>query len=79
VLPSEEVSQPCPAVIAPTTSHSLLVELVSPSPQEVKDDGVVGLPSPLSCRIIPSSVEGNGFSQSQEWLVGFDPSGEVVV
>jgi len=73
VLPSEEVSQPCPAVIAPTTSHSLLVEL------EVKDDGVVGLPSPLSCRIIPSSVEGNGFSQSQEWLVGFDPSGEVVV
>jgi hypothetical protein len=33
--------------------------------------GVFGLPSPLTgC---------NGLSQSQEWLVGFDPSGEIVV
>jgi hypothetical protein len=40
---------------------------------------VVGLPSPLSCRFNPFFVEGNGLSQSQEWLVEFDPSGKVVV
>jgi len=68
-----------PAVIALTTSHSLIVELVSPSPREVKDDGVVGPPSPPICRIITSSVEGNGFSQYQEWPVEFDPFGEIVV
>jgi hypothetical protein len=44
-------------------------------PREVKDAGVVGLPSPPSCHIIPSSVEGNGFSQSQNWPVGFDKNG----
>jgi len=32
--------------------------------REVKDVGMLGLHSPPSCRIIPSSVEGNGFSQS---------------
>jgi hypothetical protein len=68
---------PHPAVIAPT-AHSLLVELGSHLPREVKVVGVVGLRSPLSCHIISSSVEGNGFSQSQEWLVGFDSTGEVV-
>jgi hypothetical protein len=70
---------PCLAVIAHTASLSSLVELGSPLPWEVKDVGVVGLPSPPSCRIIPLSVEGNGFSQSQEWPVGFDHIGEVVV
>jgi hypothetical protein len=34
---------------------------------------------PLSCCIIPSSDEGNGFSQSQEWHVRFDHNGEIVV
>jgi hypothetical protein len=69
---------PRQAVIAPT-AHSLLIELGSHPPREVKTVGVVGLPSPPSCHIIPSSVEGNGFSQSQEWPVRFDPIGEVVV
>jgi hypothetical protein len=41
--------------------------------------GMIGLHSPLGCRIIPSSVEDNGFSQSQEWPVGFDLNGELVV
>jgi hypothetical protein len=45
-------------VIAPTASR------------EVKDVGMKRLHSPPSCRIIPSSVEGNSFSQSQEWPVG---------
>jgi len=54
-------------VIAPTASR------------EVKDVGMKRLHSPPSCRIIPSSVEGNSFSQSQEWPVGFDHYGEIVV
>lgn len=58
---------PRPAAIAPTVSH------------EAKDVGMIGLHSPLGCRIIPSSVEGNGVSKSQEWLVGFDLNGESVV
>jgi hypothetical protein len=45
---------PHPAAIAPTASR------------EVKDVGMIGLHSPPGCRIIPSSVDGNGFSQSQE-------------
>jgi len=40
---------------------------------------VVGPSSPPSGCIIPSSVEGNGFSQSWDWLVGFDHNGEIVV
>jgi len=43
------------------------------------DVGMIGLHSPSRCCIIPSSVEGNGFSQSQEWSVGFDLTGEIVV
>jgi hypothetical protein len=27
----------------------------------------------------PYSAEGNGFSQSRNWLVGFDHNGEIVV
>jgi proteasome lid subunit RPN8/RPN11 len=45
---------PHPAAIAPTASR------------EAKDVGMIGLHSPPGCRIIPSSVEGYGFSQSQE-------------
>jgi hypothetical protein len=55
------------AAIAPTASR------------EAKDVGMIGLDSPPGCRIIPSSVEGKGFSQSQEWPIGFDLNGELVV
>jgi hypothetical protein len=58
---------PCPAAIGPTASR------------EANDVGMVWLHSPSRRHIIPSSVEGNGFSQSQEWLVGFDLNGELVV
>jgi hypothetical protein len=59
--------KPCPAVIAPTAS------------QEAKDVEMIWLHSPSGCRIIPSSLEDNGFSQSQEWPVGFNLNGELVV
>jgi hypothetical protein len=39
---------------------------------------MIGLYSPPGGRIIPSSVEGNGFSQSQDWPVGYDLNGEFV-
>lgn len=58
---------PRPAAIAPTASH------------EAKDVGMIGLHSPPGGRIIPSSVEGNGFSQSQDWPIGYDLNGELVV
>jgi hypothetical protein len=58
---------PRPAAITPTASR------------EAKDVGMIRLHSPPGCHIIPSSVEGNGFSQSQEWLVRFDLNGELVV
>jgi hypothetical protein len=45
------------------------------SPREVIDVGVVGPSSPLSGCIIPLSVEGDGFSQSRDWPVGFDQNG----
>jgi hypothetical protein len=48
-------------------------------PREVKDVGVVQPFSPLSGCISPYSVEGNGFSQSRNWPVGFDHNGETVV
>jgi len=51
----------------------------SASPREVIDVGVVGPSSPLSGCIIPFSVEGNGFSKSKNWPVGFDHNGEIVV
>jgi hypothetical protein len=58
---------PRPAAIAPTTSH------------EAKDVGMIGLHSPPGGHIIPSFVEGNGFSQSQDWPVRYDLNGELVV
>jgi hypothetical protein len=51
----------------------------SASPREVIDVGVVGPSSPPSGCIIPFSVEGNGFSQSKNWPIGFDHNGEIVV
>jgi hypothetical protein len=47
--------------------------------REVNDVRVVGPPFPPSGCIIPSSVEENGFSQSQEWPIDFDHNGEIVV
>jgi len=49
------------------------------SPREVKGVGVAGPSYPPSGCIIPCSVEGNGFSQSLNWLVDFDHNGEIVV
>jgi len=48
-------------------------------PREVKDVGVVRPSSPPSGCISPCSVEGNRFSQSRNWPVGFDHNGEIVV
>jgi hypothetical protein len=59
---------PRPPVLAPPVS-----------PWEVKDVGVVGPPPSPCCCIVPSSVDGNGFSQSQEWPVGFYHNWEIMV
>jgi len=48
-------------------------------PREVKDVGMVRPFSPPRGCISPCSVEGNGFSQYQNWPVGFDHNGEIVV
>jgi hypothetical protein len=48
-------------------------------PREVKDVGVVRPSSPPCGCISPCSVEGNGFSQSQNWPVRFDHNREIVV
>jgi len=47
--------------------------------REVMDVGEVGPSSPPRGCIFPCSVEGNGFSQSQSWPIGFDHNGEMVV
>lgn len=49
---------------------------LNPPPRVVKDVGVERLPSPPSC---PPPVEGNGFSHSRNWLVGFDLIEEIAV
>jgi len=48
---------------------------LNPPSRVVKDVGVGSLPSPPSC---PQPVEGNGFSPSRNWPVGFDLNGELV-
>jgi hypothetical protein len=53
-----------PAVLAPSTSLSLPFELAPSSTSEDKEVGV---------------VRDNDITQSQQWLVGFNPFGEVVV
>jgi len=75
---------PSPAVKASTSHSSLLDSVVSLSTLDVKQDGVLGLPSPLNGCITPIFEKGNefrvnGLSQSQEWPIGFDSAGEVVV
>jgi len=57
----------------------LIVSVPPVLPREVMDVGVVGPSSPPSGCIIPRSVEGNGFSQSRNWPVGFDHNKEIVV
>jgi len=74
---------PSPAVKV-YTHASHLESVVSSSTLDVKEDGVIGLPSPLSGCVTPIFEKGNEFrvndlSQSQKWLVGFDLSREVVV
>jgi hypothetical protein len=48
-------------------------------PRKVNDVAVVGPSYPPKGCIIPPSIEGNGFSQSRNWHVGFDHNGEIVV
>jgi hypothetical protein len=56
-----------------------IVSVPPASPREVNDVVVVGPSSPPKGCIIPPSIEGNGFSQSQNWPVGFDHNKEIVV
>jgi hypothetical protein len=49
-----------------------IVSVPSASPQEVINGGVVGPSSPSSGCL-------NGFSQSQNWPIGFDHNGKIVV
>jgi hypothetical protein len=49
------------------------------SPRKVFDVGMVGPSSPPRSCSISSPVEGNSFSQSRNWPIGFDHNGEIVV
>jgi hypothetical protein len=49
------------------------------SPRKVFDVGMVGPSSPPRGCSISSPVEGNSFSQSRNWPIGFDHNGEIVV
>jgi hypothetical protein len=56
------------------------VMLATPaSPRKVFDVGMVEPSSPPRGCSISSPVEGNGFSQSRNWQIGFDHNGEIVV
>jgi len=75
---------PRPAMKVFTPHISLLELVMSSSTLNVKEDGVVGFPSPFSGCVTPTIEKGDDFkvndlSQSQKWPVGFGPSGEVVV
>jgi hypothetical protein len=66
------------------TPHTSLLELVVSSTPEVKEVGVVGIPSPLGGCVTPTVGKGddsrvNGLSQSHKWPIGFGSSREVVV
>lgn len=66
-----------PVTAPPMAKKSFLRKgFLNPPPRVVKDVGVERLPSPPSC---PPPVEGNGFSHSRNWPVGFDLNGEIVV
>jgi hypothetical protein len=49
------------------------------SPRKVFDVGMVGPSSPPRGCSISSPVEGNSYSQSRNWPIGFDHNGEIVV
>jgi hypothetical protein len=49
------------------------------SPRKVFDVGMVRPSSPPRGCSISSPVEGNGFSQSRNWPIGFNHNGEIVV
>jgi hypothetical protein len=51
----------------------------SSSPRKVFDGGIVGPSSPPRGCSSSSPIEGNGFSQSRNWPIGFDHNGEIVV
>jgi len=75
---------PSLAMKASTTHTSLLETVVSSSAPEVKEVGVVGLPSPLGGCVTPyvrkcDDSRVNGLSQSQKWPIGFGPSREMIV
>jgi hypothetical protein len=56
------------------------VPVIFTSLQEVVEVRMVGASSPPSCLSpFSHSAEGNGFSQSRNWPVGFDHNGEIVV
>jgi len=59
-----------------------MVPVIFTSPQKVIEVEMVGSSSPpRGCLspFSPYSAERNGFSQSRNWLVGFDHNGEIVV
>jgi len=68
-----------------STPHTLLLEsIVSSLTLDIKEDWLIGIPSPPSGCVTHTIEKGddfrvNGFSESQKWLVGFGPSREVVV
>lgn len=75
---------PSPAVKVSTPHTSLLESVDSSSTMDVKEAGVVGIPSLLSDCVTPTigkddDFRVNGLSQSQKWPVGFGPSREVVI
>jgi hypothetical protein len=75
---------PSLAVKISTLHSSLLDSVVSSSTLDVKEDGVIGFPSPLSGCVTPIFEKGDefrvhGLSQFQKWPVGFDSFREVVV
>jgi len=55
------------------------VFVIFTSPQKVVEVGLVGPSSPPRGCLSPFPAEGNGFSQSRNWPVGFDNNWEIVV
>jgi len=55
------------------------VPVIFTSPQKVVEVGLVGPSSPPRGCLSPFSAEGNGFSHSRNWPVGFEHNGEIVV
>jgi hypothetical protein len=67
-----------------STHFSVVQTVVLTSTLDVKEDGVIGFPSPLSGCVTPIIEKGdnfrvNGLSQFQNWPVGFDLSRKEVL